>query len=67
MMKNGRDIPASRLAVYLEDECPRLGAGLRLVWPRRIGWKWVHVSDALGRKARIKREVWEKIINSSAF
>jgi hypothetical protein len=47
-------------SIYFEDECPRLGSGMRLVWPK-VGWKWVRLTDALGRKARIKREVWDRM------
>jgi hypothetical protein len=59
-MKNDR---AVRMTVYFEDEAPRLGAGLRIV-RARVGWKWAHVTDAFGRKARIRRAVWDRITNA---
>jgi hypothetical protein len=50
--------------VYFEDECPRLGCGWRMVLAK-IGWKWVRLTDALGRTAKIKRGTWDLIAKSA--
>lgn len=51
------------LYVYFQDECPRLGAGWRMVLVK-VGYKWVRLTDALGRRTKIKRGVWEHIVTS---
>lgn len=51
----------ARRFIYLEDECPALGAGWRLV-EAQIGYKWVFVKEPHAqRRSRLKRSVWDKI------
>jgi hypothetical protein len=50
---------ATRGIIRLEDECPRIGCGHRLVWAK-IGTKWVHLSDCTGRRGRLPLEIFHR-------
>jgi hypothetical protein len=51
--------------VYLEDEMPRIGSGLRLV-EGEVGRKWVRLRSATSPtpsdRSRIHISIWRKII-----
>lgn len=49
-----------RAHIYFQDECPRIGAGWRVVNVRE-GDKWAYLSTDTGRKARIKIDLWDKL------
>lgn len=46
--------------LFLQDEAPRIGAGLRLLEVRE-GEKWAHLTAPCGRTARLRIEVFDKI------
>lgn len=46
--------------VHFQDEVPRIGQGLRKV-RARIGHKWVTIETLTGRKARVRRKVWDAL------
>ena len=48
--------------LYLDGLAPRLGSGLRPLYVRSVGPKWVHVTaPADGTTHRFPRRVWEQI------
>lgn len=52
--------------IYLEDECPRIGAGWRTV-DVKIGRKWAYLTDtANGTRSRLPKEEAIKIIEESS-
>jgi len=50
-----------RATIHLEDECPRLGSGLRIV-TIKVGRKWAYLTDvANGRRQKITLDTLEKL------
>jgi hypothetical protein len=46
-------VPREWLRVYLEDEAPAIGCGLRLIAVDKITPKWVRIRDHAGRIAKL--------------
>jgi hypothetical protein len=56
---------ASPMRLYFDDDCPRLGSGMRYC-DIKIGLKWVHITDrANGTKARLSMRQALPIIDGS--
>ena len=53
--------PRERLRVYLEDEAPAIGSGLRLIAVEKITSKWIHIRDHAGRTARLDPTTYERL------
>lgn len=52
---------AERVWLSLGDEAPAIGSGRRHVWAK-VGWKWVRLCDSMGHRAKVKREVFDKVL-----
>lgn len=52
---------AELVEVYLYDEAPTIGAGLRRLWVSE-GRKWCKLAGTDGAKAKISMSVWAQII-----
>lgn len=51
--------------IYLKDECPRIGSGMRLVRILSRGWKWVRIESRDGTRARLRLNTWNEIERGS--
>lgn len=55
-----------KVALYFEDEAPRIGCGWRLVKVLKIGRKWVRLEAAAsGRRVKLPRHIYEVIAASA--
>lgn len=50
--------------IYFQDECPKIGAGWRVVNIRE-GDKWAHLSTETGRKQRITLDLLDTLESAS--
>jgi hypothetical protein len=51
---------AEKVAIHLNDHCPRIGSGNRLVWAK-TGRKWVHLCDAGGNRGKVSVEIFNSV------
>lgn len=52
---------AESVWLSLGDEASAIGSGRRHVWAK-VGWKWVRLCDSMGHRAKVKREVFDKVL-----
>ena len=52
---------ATKVAVHLNDDAPRIGSGHRLVWAKP-GRKWVHIADADGNRGKLCVDTFRQVI-----
>ena len=57
--KNLKD--ATFVAVYLQDELPRIGCGYRSIWAKS-GRKWTHVCDIMGTRGKLLNTQFNQIL-----
>jgi hypothetical protein len=53
--------PREWIRVYLEDEAPAIGSGLRLIAVDRITSEWVHIRDHAGRTAKLTPAIYASL------
>ena len=51
---------AEKIFIHLDDHCPRIGSGNRLVWAKP-GRKWVHLCDAGGNRGKVSVETFNMV------
>lgn len=52
--------------IHLEDECPRIGSGWRIVKLKSCGYKWANIYyEPLNKNAKLKRPVWNSIMKTA--
>jgi hypothetical protein len=56
-------VTSNTYQVYITDQCPRIGCGVRLV-EVKIGRKWVYLTSITDKvKQRISMKKWNQILN----
>lgn len=57
----------AEMAVYFQDQAPRIGSGWRGINVVTLGRKWVRIeSHASGKTARLSLRVWNALLASKA-
>lgn len=49
-----------KVEIFFEDQVPRFKCGQRRVTVR-IGYKWVRLEDCMGRRARIRLDLYRRL------
>lgn len=58
-------LPAGTLRVYLEDDCPRIGCGWRLV-TAKVGRKWTYLECvSTCTRGRMRKTAWDVVARSA--
>lgn len=58
-----RKRPRSDMRIHLDDECPRIGSGVRGVQIVSVGPKWARFKEtATQTPGKLRRPVWDKLI-----
>jgi len=53
---------AELVTVWLADQCPQIGCGIRMVWAKR-GHKWVHLEETgSGARAKLTVQIFDRAI-----
>lgn len=56
---------AETLTLRLDGEAPAIGSGVRKVQVISVGPKWATIRAARGgRRVRLRRKVWDRVINA---
>lgn len=49
-----------RYWLWLQDEIPKLGSGVRLVHAK-VGYKWVYIKREYKNRIKIKKALWDSL------
>ena len=53
---------AELVTIWLADECPKIGCGIRMVWAKR-GHKWAHIQEIGSHtRGRLKVETFDRAL-----
>ena len=52
---------AIKVAVHLNDQCPRIGSGFRMVWAK-CGNKWAYLCDVMGNRGKMRVADFNRVI-----
>jgi len=52
---------ATKVVVHLNDECHRIGSGVRWVWAKR-GHKWAYLCDVMGNRGKMRVADFNRVV-----
>ena len=56
---------ATKVVVHLNDECPRIGSGFRMVWAK-CGNKWAYLCDVMGNRGKMRVVDFNRAVKGDA-